>query len=101
MQRLLEIILGLDKGFLSREGVRHLDFNPKWPFQETLGAATWNVVLIALAAFLVWHVYRREGRSRFARILLGTFRAALLAFVIMMLNRPVLTLTQSRNEPSY
>ena len=100
MQRWLERILGLDGGFLSRQGEFTLDFNPRWPFQEYVGAATWNVVLGALALALVIYVYRREGRSRFARATLGVMRAALLAFVIAMLNRPVLTLTQSRTEPS-
>lgn len=101
MQRLLEIILGLDKGFLSKQGEFTLQFNPKWPFQETVGASTWNLVLLVLAGLLVYAIYKREGRSRFARILLGTLRAALLLFVIAMLNRPVLTLAQSRSEPSY
>src|SRR5207253_280096 len=52
------------------------------------------------AALLVIYVYRREGRSRPARIILGIIRATLLAFVIAMLNRPVLNLSQSRTEPS-
>src|SRR5262249_13306857 len=100
MQRLLEIILGLDKGFLGKQGEFSIQFNPKWPLQEVVGAVTWNLLLIALAAFLVTWVYRREGRSRFAKILLGVMRAALLLFVIALLNRPVLNLSQSRTEPS-
>ena len=100
MQRWLERILGLDSGFLGKEGEFSLDFNPRWPFQDYLGAVTWNIALGALALALVIYVYRREGRSRGARITLGVLRAALLAFVIAMLNRPVLTLTQSRTEPS-
>ena len=100
MQTWLERILGLDGGFLGREGEFSLDFNPRWPLQDYLGAVTWNIALSALALALVIHVYRREGRSRFARVTLGVMRAALLAFIIAMLNRPVLTLTQSRTEPS-
>src|SRR5688572_1626121 len=100
MQRWLERILGLDTGFLGREGEFSLDFNPRWPFQEHVGAVTWNVVLAVIAALLVYYVYKREGRSRFARVTLGIMRAALLAFIIAMLNRTVLTLTQSRTEPS-
>lgn len=100
MQRLLEIILGLDPGFLGREGEFSLTFAPKWPLQDVVGAVTWNLLLAGLALALVIYVYRREGRSRGARILLGTMRGLLLAFVIAMLNRPVLTLTQSREEPS-
>ena len=48
---------------------------------------------------MIW-VYRREGRSRPVRITLGLMRAILLAFVIALLNRPVITLGQSRTEPS-
>src|SRR5438552_12932774 len=33
MQRLLEIILGLDKGFLGKQGEFSIQFNPKWPLQ--------------------------------------------------------------------
>ncbi|HYO07410.1 MAG TPA: hypothetical protein VER17_00425 [Tepidisphaeraceae bacterium] len=100
MNRLLEIILGLDRGFLSRDGDLSLQFNPHWPGQAYVGAVTWNVLLVILAGLLVWYVYRREGRSRPVRIGLGVLRAALLAFVLVLLNRPVLTLGQSRTEPS-
>ena len=100
MQRLWEIILGLDKGFLSREGEFSLQFNPTWPGQEVVGAVSWNVLLAILIGVLVWHVYRREGRSRPVRIALGVMRGVLLAFVLVLLNRPVLTLGQSRTEPS-
>jgi len=100
MQRLIEIILGLDKGFLGKEGEFSLSFAPRWPFQDVMGAATWNLVLGVLGLWLVLYVYRREGRSRFAKVMLGIMRGVLLAFVIAMLNRPVLTLTQTRGEPS-
>ena len=97
MQRFLEIILGLEKGFLSNEGEFLLQFNPRWPYP---GAFTWNFILCAIAVALVIYVYRREGRSRIARITLGAVRLALIAFVIALLNRPVLTLAQSRTDPS-
>src|SRR3954454_11782572 len=100
MQRLLEILLGLDKGFLSRQGDFSVNFKPQWPMQATLGAGLWNVVLGALALALVIWVYRRDGRSRPVRVSLGILRAALLAFVIALLNRPVLSLGQNRTEPS-
>src|SRR3989440_1918711 len=100
MQRFIEIILGLDKGFLSRQGDLSVQFNPRWPLQDLVGAVTWNLVLAILAGLMVVYVYRREGRSRTARIILGVIRATLLAFVIAMLNRPVLNLSQSRTEPS-
>src|SRR6266513_2798999 len=100
MHRLLEILFGLQRGFLSREGELSIEFNPKWPGQSYVAAGLWNFVLIALAAWLVIFVYRREGRSRRARITLGIVRGALLLFVIALLNRPVLSLVQSRTEPS-
>ncbi|HEY8666811.1 MAG TPA: hypothetical protein VIL86_09110 [Tepidisphaeraceae bacterium] len=100
MQRFLEIILGLDKGFLSKQGDFNVTFNPHWPGQTFIGAGVWNFCLAAVALLLVIYVYRHEGRGRFARILLGTFRAALLGFILVLLNRPVITLVQSRTEPS-
>src|SRR4051794_26942314 len=100
MQRLIELILGLQKGFLSKQGEFTLSFNPSWPGQQVLGAAFWNLILSAAALALVIWVYRREGRSRSARITLGVIRGLLLALVIALLNRPVLTLGQSRTEAS-
>jgi len=100
MHRLLELILGLHKGFLNKEGELSLEFNPQWPFQNTLGAGAWNFLLIALAIALVIYVYRREGRGRNVKIILGAVRMTILLFVIAMLNRPVLSLIQSRTEPS-
>jgi uncharacterized membrane protein len=97
MHRFLEIILGLERGFLSRQGDFELGFNPRWPYP---GAFTWNFILCAVAIAIVIYVYRREGRSRLARITLGTARLVLLAFIIALLNRPVLTLVQSRTDPS-
>src|SRR3954463_16142560 len=100
MQRLLEILLGLDRGFLSRQGEFSVNFNPHWPGQAVVGAGLWNFVLVLLALGLVVYVYRREGRSRPVRITLGVIRGVLLAFLIALLNRPVLTLGQSRTEAS-
>src|SRR5688500_11902681 len=100
MNRFFEFMFGLEKGFLSREGELSLQFIPAWPWQEYVGAVTWNIVLAILAALLVWYVYKREGRSRPVRITLGVMRGVLLAFLLVLLNRPVLTLGQSRTEPS-
>src|SRR5436309_7819214 len=100
MQRFLEIILGLDRGFLSRQGEFSIHFNPHWPGQAVVGAGVWNFLLIVAAVLLVIYVYRREGRTRPVRVTLGIIRALLLAFVIALLNRPVLTLGQSRSEAS-
>ena len=100
MNRLWEILFGLNRGFLSRDGDFSLSFNPQWPFEHAIGATAWTVLLVALSAALVIYVYRREGRSREVRIVLAAVRILLLGLVIFILNRPVLKLTQSRVEPS-
>ena len=64
MNRLLEILLGLDRGFLARRGDFALTFDPKWPWSDVLGNAVWNVLLVAAAVALVVYVYRREGGGR-------------------------------------
>src|SRR5579864_3549929 len=97
MKRLLEILLGLDKGFLSREGVKGISFNPVWPGHH---AAIWNTALALLALGIIIYIYRRDGRSRMARILLGSLRVLLAAFVLVLLNRPVLTNSDTRTESS-
>lgn len=97
MTRFLEILLGLDKGFLSREGGKWLSFNPVWPGHH---AGLWNTLLALLAIAWVVYVYRRDGRSRPARVILGGLRILLVAFVLVLLNRPVLMVTTSRTEPS-
>jgi uncharacterized membrane protein len=100
MQRIWEILLGLRRGFLSQQGDFALSFNPQWPGQSVVGAGVWNVLLAILAVLLVVYVYRHEGKSRGVKIVLGVLRGCLLALVIALLNRPVLTLGQSRTEPS-
>jgi uncharacterized membrane protein len=64
------------------------------------GSAAWNITLAAVAALILLHVYRRDGRSTVARILLGTMRGLLLALVILILNNPVLTRIKTLVEPS-
>ena len=97
MKRLFEILFGLDKGFLSRDGARAISFNPVWPGHN---AAVWNVFLALLAIALIVYVYRRDGRSKPARVILGALRLLLVAFVLVLLNRPVLTNINTRTESS-
>ena len=82
------------------EGEFGISFNPKWPWQDVVGASGWNLFLGLLAITLVIYVYRRDGRARWMRILLGALRALLFALILLLLNRPLLTLGQSRTEPS-
>lgn len=100
MNRLIEILLGFQRGFLSREGDVSLRFEPRWPGGEFIGQSTWNFLLLLLVAYIVVFIYRREGGSRRAKLVLGTLRAMTLLFVILLLNRPVLSITQGRVEPS-
>ena len=99
LANIIERVLGLESGFLAREGELGLDFNPHWPGPDAL-TPYWNIVLGFAALAWVVYVYRREGRARPVRIALGVLRGVLLAFVLFLLNNPVLTLGQSRTEPS-
>src|SRR5277367_4434042 len=100
MQRLLELILGLPAGFLSRTGELSLGFNPAWPGQQSIGAGPWNLALVIGCGALVFWAYRRDGRTQARRLILGALRAALLLALILLLNRPVLVLGNNRVEPS-
>jgi uncharacterized membrane protein len=100
MHHLLEILLGLRPGFLSRQGEFNVTFNPQWPFQEVIGTSVWNFLIAVLALLIVIYCYRRDGRTQWARVFLGGVRAVLFALVILLLNGPMLTLGQSRTDPS-
>jgi uncharacterized membrane protein len=69
-------------------------------FMLISGTVAFNVALAVLALGVLFYVYPREGRSKSARVTLGVMRAALLAFVIALLNRPVLNLGQDLVDPS-
>jgi hypothetical protein len=96
----IEFLLGLPKGFLHQQGDWSLQFNPAWPGQAFIGASVWNFILAAVAVLLVVYVYTHDGRARPLRIVLGVIRSLLFGLVLFLLNRPILTLGQSRTEPS-
>lgn len=100
MKRIIEWLLGLEGGFLGRDGELSISFDSRWPLGDYIGAFTWNILLLGLTVGMVWLVYRRDGHSQRIRVLLGAVRLALLTLVIVLLNRPQLTVTQSRVEPS-
>lgn len=102
MNWLMEKLLGLPSGFFSREGEVSVGFEPVWPWQEVVGASVWNVVILGLLGWLVVWVYRREGGGTGGKrkVILGVMRGLLVGLVVFLLNRPVLTLTQNRVEPS-
>lgn len=100
LRHLTESLLGLPRDFLHQQGDWSLQFNPAWPGQAFIGVPVWNITLAIVAVLLVVYVYTREGRSRPLRIALGGLRLLLFALVLFLLNRPILTLGQSRTEPS-
>lgn len=100
MHHLIELLIGLPRGFLSRSGQLSIQFHPQWPGQAWIGAGAWNFLLVLAALTIVFWVYRRDGRNRAVRIGLGVLRGVLLLLLILLLNRPTVTLSQSRTEPS-
>lgn len=100
MQRLIEFMLGLDRDVLGQQGEYSLTFDPVWPLQEYLPAAIWNTLLAIAILFSIWAIYRREAGSRRLRIFAGVLRVTLLLLVLAILNRPMLSLTQTREERS-
>jgi uncharacterized membrane protein len=64
------------------------------------GAIAYNLVLSVIALALVVYVYTHDGRSRMLRISLGVLRSLLIALVLFLLNKPMLTVGQSQTEPS-
>lgn len=100
MHRLIEMILGLERDVLAQQGEYSLAFDPVWPGQAHVPAAVWNLVLVAIVVAWVVAVYRREGATRRFRVFAGALRLVLLLVLLLVLNRPMLSLTQARTEPS-
>jgi hypothetical protein len=64
------------------------------------GPWAWNLVLATAALLLIVDIYRREGRSQTARIVLGVLRGALVAVVLFLLNRPFFQHVTTEIKPS-
>ena len=64
------------------------------------GTLAWNLILGVSGLLLVIYVYRREGRSTGARTFLGMLRTGLIAFVLVLLNNPILSRIRTIVEPS-
>ncbi len=82
-------------------GAFALQFNPTWPLQEYVGgAAVWNFMLAGWRwGWWFISIVAKRGRGG-CRLLLGGLRLGILGLVLILLNRPVLTLGQARREPS-
>lgn len=100
MLRVIELILGLPRDVLSQQGEFSLAFDPAWPFQQVLSATLWNLLLSALICGGIWAIYRRESGTLRFRIFTASLRLTLLLLVLLILNRPMLSITQARPEPS-
>jgi uncharacterized membrane protein len=100
LHHLWEFFFGLPRGFLEGQGDWSVQFHPVWPGQAFLGAAVWNLSLAVISLLVVVYAYRNDGRPKSLRIFLGLMRGMLFALVLALLNRPVLTLAESRTEPS-
>jgi len=100
MLRWLEFILGLERGFLSRQGEFVVRFNCPWPDWDYFPPALANLLLGSLLIALVLWVYHRENAPRKRRILLASLRMALLGLLLALLNRPMATLVDTRAEAS-
>lgn len=105
LQALIAILFGVTPS--NREGVEEaIAFDhPKWMSWDLSGGMSLtpsgvNVVMILAAILLVVLIYRRDGRRPSARIGLGILRALIFAYVIMLINRPVLQVSVQRVEPS-
>src|SRR5205823_6562772 len=111
MKRLLEWIFGLDRGFLNQEGDLSIQFHPRWPGQDALdylftrigfgpvGAAAWTATLALAAIALVIYVYRREGRSKGARVSLAAIALLIRRFYRFYRQAiPVVSLASQKKE---
>ncbi|QOV89944.1 hypothetical protein [Humisphaera borealis] len=98
MQRLLEILFGAERAELPPGAETAVTFDP--PQWMGANAALINTLLIAGAAVLVLWVYARDGRRPGPRIGLAALRVVLFAYLLTLINRPVLRVTETRSEPS-
>src|SRR5579862_2292529 len=62
MHRLLEMLLGLSKGFLSRDGELQWHFSPIWPSHPLLNLGALNWVLAIGAVVLAVRLYTKAAR---------------------------------------
>jgi hypothetical protein len=99
MQRLLELLFGAERQNLPDGATVATDFNPP-DWMQSAGPALVNVALAAVAIAVVAWAYSRDGRSRGPRLGLGLLRLLLIGFVLLLINRPVLKITETRTEPS-
>lgn len=98
MQRLLEILFGAERTDLPPGAETAVTFDP--PQWMAGNAALVNTLLILAAAVLVLWVYARDGRRPGPRLGLAALRIVLFAYLITLINRPVLRVTETRSEPS-
>jgi len=98
MQRLLEILFGAEHTEIAPGAETAVTFDPPQWMGSNPGLVN-TVLILAAAALVVW-IYSRDGRRPGARIGLAALRVVLFAYLITLINRPVLRITETRSEPS-
>ena len=90
----------LDNAFGALRQDGRFTFNPP-PWMSSVGTPVfWNTLMILAAVALVIFVYRKDGRRPIPRIVLGFIRVVVLAFVVLLINRPVWRVEDKRVLPS-
>src|SRR6202012_4223048 len=80
---------------------RSVGFNPPhWMSWGLLTPRIVNTAMFLMAVAAVVLIYRRDGRRNGPRIGLGILRALVFAWVLILINRPVVRITESVTEPS-
>ncbi len=95
MPRWMQQILGLKAELFSQEAEWSLRFAPPWS-----PALLWNLLIAAAIGLGVWAIYRKEKFTPWRRWTLAGLRVLLGLWLLVLLNRPNLTLTRQRVEPS-
>lgn len=96
---MIEILLGLQYDTLRDVGVSFY-FAPIWPWQHTISATIWNIALVVVIVWVALRMYRRAAISPRIRISLMLLRCCTLGLLLLLLNRPGLTLHQDSHKSS-
>jgi hypothetical protein len=98
MQRLLEILFGAEHQDIPEGATSTFVWtHPTWMGNY---AAAINLGLALAALALVIWVYSRDGRRMGVRVGLGILRSLLFAYLLVLINRPVLEIMQIHTTPS-
>src|SRR5436189_1860482 len=87
MHRLWEFLLGLDNGFLGRDGELHWHFSPAWPKSALIqaGALNWLLAILAAGGFVLLLRRRPSAHAAIARRMLRLLVLAGLYLLLLSL----------------